>query len=58
MKDLIDTKTDQELLKVVLAESAKAQNEIKCAKNDIQKANNRLNFLVVVANKLINRGQD
>ena len=58
MKDLIDTKTDKELLQTILAESAKANNEISCAKGDIAKASNRLNFLVVLANKLIDREKD
>ena len=58
MKDIIDTKTDKELLQTIIAESAKANNEINCAKGDIAKASNRLNFLVVLANKLIDREKD
>ena len=57
MKDLMDSKTDQELLQSVIAETAKAKNEIACAKRDIEKATSRLNFLVVLANKLIERKQ-
>jgi len=56
--DVLDTKTDQELAQSVLAEVAKARNEIQCAQNDIRKAQNRLSFLVVVANHLINRTGD
>jgi len=55
MKDLMDTKTDEELLLSVIAETAKAKNEIACAKRDIDKATSRLNFLVVLSNKLIER---
>lgn len=55
--DLLDTKTDQELLQSMIAETAKAKNEVSCAKRDLEKATNRLNFLVVLANKLIDRGQ-
>lgn len=58
MKDLIDNKTDEELLQSLLAEIAKANNELACAKRDIIKANNRINFLIVLANKLIERGKD
>jgi hypothetical protein len=42
----------------MLAEIAKASNEIACAKRDIEKATSRMNFLVVLANNLINRSTD
>lgn len=58
MNDLLDRKTKIELLQTVIAEAAKANNEISCAKADIAKASNRLNFLVVLANKLIDREKD
>ena len=55
MKDLMDSKSDSELLRSMIAEIAKAGNEVACAKRDIDKATSRLNFLVVLANKLIER---
>lgn len=55
MKDLLDNKTDKELLLSMIAEIAKANNEIACAKRDIEKATSRLNFLVVLSNKMIER---
>jgi len=55
--DVIDSKTNKEIAESILAESAKAKNEVQCARNDLQKAHNRLNFLIVLANKLINRGE-
>jgi len=58
MKDILDTKTDVELLQSIIAESAKAGNEIACAKRDIEKATSRLSFLVVLANKMIERSKD
>ena len=58
MKDLLDNKTNRELEQSLLAEVAKASNELRCARNDLEKANNRLNFLLVVINKLINRQKD
>ena len=58
MKDLMGNKTDKELIQSILAESAKANNEIACARRDISNATSRLNFLVVLANKLIDRKQD
>ena len=51
----MDSKSDEELLLSMIAEIAKAGNEISCAKRDIDKATSRLNFLVVLANKLIER---
>jgi hypothetical protein len=56
--DLLDNKTDQELEQSLLAEIAKAQNELRCAKADIDKAQGRLKFCILVANTLINRSKD
>jgi hypothetical protein len=56
--DVLGNKTNKELLKSLLAEIAKAQNEIKCAKGDLDKAQSRLSFLIVLANDLINRQED
>lgn len=53
--DILDKKTDNELLLSLLGEVAKAKNEIACAQADINKATGRLNFALVVINKLINR---
>jgi hypothetical protein len=56
--DIIDQKTDRELTQSVLAELAKANNEINCACKDLHKAQNRLKFAIMVANKMINRTGD
>lgn len=56
--DLLDQKTTEELEKSLLAEIAKANNELRCARSDLDKAASRLNFLLVVVNKLINRPKD
>lgn len=56
--DILDQKTTEELEKSLLAEVAKASNELRCAKQDIEKATGRLNFLLVVINKMINRKED
>lgn len=53
--DVLDSKSNKELEQSLLAEVAKASNEIKCARQDLEKASNRLSFLLVVINKLINR---
>lgn len=56
--EILDSKSDKELLQSMLGEIAKARNEITCAKGDIEKANNRLSFLLVLANKMIDRQGD
>lgn len=56
--DMLDQKTDSELLKSLLAELAKAKNELACARGDIDKINSRISFLLVVTNTLINRQGD
>ena len=56
--DLIDKKNDEELLRSLLAEIAKANNELNCATNDLKKAKNRLSFALLVANTMINRNGD
>jgi hypothetical protein len=56
--DMLDQKTDNELLKSLLGELAKAKNELACARGDIDKITSRLSFLLVVTNTLINRQGD
>ena len=56
--NVLDSKTDDELLKSLLAEVAKSNNELACAQADIKKAKNRQNFLIVLANTLIDRQKD
>lgn len=56
--EVLDKKSDDELLKSMLAELAKATNEIRCARGDLDKATSRLNFLLVLANTLIERKKD
>mgnify|MGYP000308764081 CR=1 FL=1 len=55
---LLDDKTDQELLESLVAEMAKAQNEISCARRDLEKAHGRQKFLLVLAHELISRQGD
>lgn len=56
--DVLNDKTDEQILKSLLAETAKAKNEIDCAQRDINKANGRLNFNLVLINEMINRQGD
>ena len=53
--DILDTKSDDELLRSLLAELAKTRNELSCARGDIEKINSRIGFLLAVANTLIKR---
>jgi hypothetical protein len=56
--DVLDTKNDKELLESLIAEIAKATNEIKCARGDLEKAQSRIKFLLVLAHTLIERQKD
>jgi hypothetical protein len=56
--DILDSKSDSELLQSLIAEIAKCTNEIKCAKGDIEKAQSRLKFILVVAHTMIHRQKD
>lgn len=53
--DLLDDKTDIDILKSVLAELAKSKAELQCARNDLEKINSRLSFNIVLVNRLIAR---
>lgn len=56
--DVLDKKTDIELVQSIQAETAKATNELKCARSDIEKATARLKFVVMLTHKLIERKGD
>lgn len=56
--DVIQNKTDLQLLESLLAELAKANNEISCARKDLEKAHGRQKFLLVVIHELIQRQGD
>ena len=53
--DLLDNKRDIDLIEALLPEVAKAQNEIRCARRDLEKATNRISFILLIVNKLIDR---
>ena len=56
--DIGDNKTDREIYESIVAETAKASAEIKDARNDLDKAANRIKFALMLANKLIDRKKD
>ena len=56
--DVLENKSDDDIIKSMLAETAKAANELKCARQDIDKATNRLNFTLVLINEMIYRQGD
>ena len=47
--------TIQEILKSMETEIAKAQNEIRCARADVEKASNRIAFCLTAIHDLKNR---
>jgi hypothetical protein len=47
--------SDKDLLKSALAEVAKSAAELKSARSDIDKAQSRLKFTLLVINRLIDR---
>lgn len=56
--DILDNKSDQELVKSLIGEAAKARNEIACALRDLEKAQSRLSFILVLANEQLKRQGD
>jgi hypothetical protein len=56
--DVLDSKTDKQLLESLIVEIAKATNEIKCARGDLEKAQSRIKFLLVLAHTMIERQKD
>lgn len=56
--DLLDKKTNTELSQSIVAELAKAQNEISCARRDIDKAQSRISFALALENTLMKRHKD
>lgn len=56
--DVLDNKSDKELLESLIAEIAKCTNELKCARGDLEKAQSRIKFLLVLTHELINRQGD
>lgn len=45
-------------MRSLLAEVAKAKNELKCAREDLDKATGRLAFALLLINTLIERDSD
>jgi hypothetical protein len=56
--DVLDSKTDKELIQSILAEVAKANAEVRHAQGDLEKAQSRLKFTILLANTLIERQGD
>lgn len=56
--DIIDSKTDKELLESLISEVAKSNNELRCARKDVDKAQNRIKFVTMLLHKLMDRQGD
>jgi hypothetical protein len=46
--DVIDAKSDKQLIESLIAEIAKANNELKCARGDVEKAQGRISIFDAV----------
>lgn len=55
MSQIIESKTREQLIQSMLMEAAKAANELRSAKSDLNKLSSRLSFLLVIINELIDR---
>lgn len=55
---ILEDKSDRDLLESLKAELAKAQNEVNCARKDLDKALGRQKFLLVLTYELIKRKGD
>lgn len=55
--EFFNDRSDSELLRSILAETAKATNEVKCAQADLEKAKNRLSFVVMLTNTILKRSK-
>lgn len=55
--DVLDKSSD-ELVEAMLPELAKAMSELKCAKQDLEKATSRMGFILLLVNTMINRQKD
>lgn len=55
---VLDDKTAEEILISLLAELAKTTNELRCCRQDVDKAQSRLRFCVAAINNLIERTQN
>jgi hypothetical protein len=50
-----DRHPTSEILKTLEMELAKAKNELRCAKNDVEKTTNRVNFMLSAVHHLQNK---
>jgi hypothetical protein len=56
--NVLDNKSNDELLQSLIAEIAKASGELKCARGDIEKAQGRIKFCILLAHTIIDRSKD
>lgn len=55
MMNVVDSKSSEELLRSLLAEAAKSQNELRCAQADLRKTQSRLQFVIAIINQMLDR---
>ncbi len=55
---IFDDKTDKEIYASILAEAAKAVNELRCSQRDVNQADVRLKFILAAINHLQQRYEE
>lgn len=55
---VFDQHTDEDIFRSILAETAKAANELRCAKGDLNQVDVRLKFILAAINHLQQRYED
>jgi len=55
---VFDDKTDEEIYASILAETAKAVNEMRCARKDLNQIDVRLKFILAAINNLQQRFEE
>lgn len=55
--NILQDKNQEDILVSLLSELAKSTNELRCARQDVEKAQNRLRFCVAAINELLARNQ-
>lgn len=55
---IFDNKTDEELFASILAETAKAAAELRCARGDLNQVDVRLKFILAAINHLQQRYEE
>lgn len=56
--EVLKNKSRLHIEQTMLAELAKSSSELRCAQRDIEKISNRISFLLVLLNELLERSSE